>query len=238
MTTSIATPEPMSLIQLALERDASPELLERLVALQERVERTRATTLFGQAMAGFQSEMRPVLKTRAVLNRDRTERYRFASYDDIFEAVGPLLSKYNISVSFEIPTTSDRFNMTLRLRVGGYFEDKMYSAPMPDTAKLAGQLYMTEPQAFGVALSYHKRYCLCAALNIVVTDEDSDAAAQDLAAPITVEQLAEIRELLVKSKKTESGLCHWLNVGELEAMTRADYDKATFYLKTSTKGKS
>jgi len=225
--------DPMQIVQQAIEKGHSPEHLGKFLEMAQVLERRAAEEAFGKALAAFQAECPPIVKRRAVLNRkdaqgNQSERYRFASYDDVHEVIAPLLRRHGISLSFTSPTTKELFAMTMRVRVGSYYEDKPYSAPMPDLGKLAGQMYLTEPQAFGIALSYHKRYCLCAGLNLVVTDEDNDAQGRVDAA--SAEEIDHIRRGLAATRTEMSWFLNWLNLDRLEDMTKLDYKKGIAHL--------
>jgi len=53
---------PMSLIQLAIERQADISTLERLLDLKERVDKEKARQAFINALAAFQAELPPIKK--------------------------------------------------------------------------------------------------------------------------------------------------------------------------------
>lgn len=188
-------PSPLALIQQLVDRGVSAAELGEFLAMHREEQHRQAEAAYGDSIAKFQRMCPPIKKGREVMNKGGGVRYSFASYDDVMRVAGPLLAQCGISVTFATPTTDTRFEMVMRVRVGSYFEDKPYSAPLPDVAKIADAMYMTEPQAWGLILAYHKRYCLCQSLNIVVTDEDNDCALPangNHNGPITEEQAEEL----------------------------------------------
>lgn len=204
---------PLALLQSAIEQGATAETLERLVGLHERMERNADQKVFGSALAAFQQELRPIHKGR------KADRFQYAGFDDIMREVGPLLAKNGISVGFDTTHGDKVLEVTARIRVGSYHEDRKFTVPIPASLKVS------EPQQYGAALSYAKRYCLCAALNIVVTDEDNEDTLQGNA-EATAEQIAEIKALLDETDADRDKFFAWLGVPSLSQMTQRDYIKA------------
>lgn len=226
-------PDPMTLLRLMIEKGTSPDQLGKMMDLQERWEAGRAKAAFGAALAAFQQECPPIQKLRAVRNKpsngasEGTIRYKWAAYEDIMPICGPILARHKIGVQFSTPTTKERFDMTLRVRVGSHTEDYPFSAPMPDLGKIAGAMYLTEPQAFGLVMSYFKRYHFCSTFNVVVVGEDNDVAtavAQSVT-PASDEDVARIRKGLGMADWQEKDFLAWLNLERLEDMTKADFEK-------------
>lgn len=169
---TIREPEnPMALMQIAIERGTDPDQLEKLMGLQERWERNQAAKAFGQAMADFQSQCPAITKTRGVnLTGGKRNDYLYASLDDIMRKIQPVLSSVGLSVSFSAAMTEGgQLSAVCRVRCGTHVEETSITLPVPS------QMRVNDTQKMGAAMSYAKRYALTAALNIVVTDEDTDA---------------------------------------------------------------
>lgn len=184
MSKALVNPTPMTLMAAALEKGVSPDTLSQFMTLQERYERNESAKAFADAIAGFQSECPMVFKSREVLNKDGRKMYSFASYEDIMHTIRDLLRKWQIVVTFTIEQPDQLMKGTVRIRVGTHFEDSTLSVPVPKG------MNTNATQDFGMAVSYLKRYLLCAALNIVVTGEDNDA--RSLLHKITPEQIEQI----------------------------------------------
>jgi len=171
---------PLAAMTIMLQNGADPVVMGQMMGLCERWEANQAAKAYGDALAAFQAECPIVVKVRDVMNKDKTTlRYKFAGYDDVMKVAGPVLARHRISVSFSTPTTAERFEMVMRIQVGSHFQDKPYSAPLANLEKLCAAMYVTEPQAWGLCLSYHKRYCFCNGLNMVVSDTDSGNDMQE-----------------------------------------------------------
>lgn len=192
-TEAIAVPNPMSLIASALEKGVEPATLQHFMELQERYERNEAAKNYAAAISGFQSQCPMVFKTREVKNRDGAKMYSFANFEDIMKAIRDLLRAWGIAVSFTIDQNETMMKGTCRIRVGTHFEDCTLSVPIPKG------MNTNATQDYGIAVSYLKRYLLCAALNIVVSGEDDDA--RKLVQKITPEQIEEINRLIELRKE-------------------------------------
>lgn len=91
---------------------------------------------------------------------------KFASLTGIMETVRPLLAKHNFAwVTFPQANESGQLVLTYKLV---HQSGEQWSGDIP---LLLGQ---QTPQAQGSAITYARRYALCAVLGIVGTDDDDD----------------------------------------------------------------
>lgn len=180
---------PMALLQSALDKGLMPDQLGKLLDLQERWERNQAAKEFALSITGFQADMPAVEKLRPVYGKDESKgpQYHFASYDDIMAVAGPILSKHSIVITFDSEPVQTGVKATCRVRVGTHVESTSFTLPMPTIPNANGS------QIAGAALSYAKRYALCAALNIHVKGEDTDG--EGLQDGLTEKQVEELNDL-------------------------------------------
>lgn len=165
---------PLQMIQAAIEKGIDPD---KLMTFAERYERNRAAEAFGRAITKFQSLCPRITKSRtaSIQPRDGSKasfNYKFSGFDDIDKVIRPLLIECGLAISFsteDVPAKG--IKATCRVRHGIHFEDTTLTVPVPAMSNAT--------QGYGAALSYAKRYALCAALNIVITDEDNDGAGLD-----------------------------------------------------------
>jgi hypothetical protein len=190
-------PEP-SALQVAIERGADPQVLLQMMELQERYDRNRAAEAFGEAITKFQSLCPIVHKGRSTKDSGAFG-YTFASYDDIVRAASPALKECGLAVSFSTEHVEHGIKVTCRIRHGIHAEDCTLTVPVPNTLKVS------DTQKYGAALSYAKRYALCAALNIVVSDEDSDAAGMHEV--ISESDFRALEQLLMESNSDFGRFC-------------------------------
>jgi hypothetical protein len=191
---------PLAILQSAIEKGTDPEKLGKLMDLVERFEANQAAARFAEAMAQFQADCPLVPKLRTVKKRDGGEMYHYANYEDVYSVARPHLKSAGIAVSFSTPAGENGlWRMVCHVSVGSRTVDYQFSGPEMTAADLTAYAKskpggMNVEQARGEQLSYRKRYCLCAALGIVVSDEDNDMAAPNLA--ITEEEQAKLAKLI------------------------------------------
>lgn len=167
-----------SMLNAVVEKGISAEnvaAMKDLVALYERVEDRNAAKQFAEAKAALQAELPKVAATGVIPNNDGTVRSRFASFEDIMDAVAPYLNKHGFSVSFDVNVIDDgkRLEAVCKLmHIGGHREENKFAVRVG-----SGPPKASEAQADGAARSYARRGALCDALNIVV-DRDTDARSE------------------------------------------------------------
>lgn len=218
-TTAIARvePTPMMLIQSAIDHGIDIDKLERLFELQQRWEADQGKKAFAEAIAAFQNEMPPIEKKR------KADRFTYAGFDDIMAVARPILSKHGITIGFDTQQQENgQIKVTARLRVGSYHEDRSFAVPVNN------QIRVSNTQQFGATLSYAKRYCLCAALNIVTVGEDKEG---DLREFVNKEQIAELSDLLKRTGSDIPKFLQWAEADSISEMTVATFHEAVPMLK-------
>jgi len=164
----LANQNPQNLIELAIEKGAGIEQLEKLMNLQERWEKKEARKAYYNAMALFQSEKPAIKKDKKADYGGGKAKYNWSSLDLIQKSIDPILSKYGLSYTFE--TVEENNKLTIICKVThelGHSEKTQLSAPN-DTSGGKNAI-----QALGSTNSYLRRYTLCNAFGISA-DEDND----------------------------------------------------------------
>ena len=94
---------PMAMLQLAVEKGASVEQLERLMALQERYEANEAKKEFVAAMTRFKENPKIIEKNATVDFTSPKGRtlYKHATLANVCDVIGPALSEVGISHRWE-----------------------------------------------------------------------------------------------------------------------------------------
>ncbi len=96
--------------------------------------------------------------------------YKYAPLSGIMAAITPVLSKHGLSVLTPMTGNFD-ISVIIAHESGEHLE---FQSALPDTVKSA----IKDAKAGGAAITYFRRYFLCAALGIV-SDEDTDAVVVD-----------------------------------------------------------
>jgi hypothetical protein len=185
----VEPPHPLTLLEKALDRGVTAEQLGQFMDLADRHKKNEAAEQFANAITKFQSICHTILKRRTAAVAGKFS-YQFATFDDIMAEVGPALAECGLAVTFQTSQnekTPQFLNVTCLVRCGIHVESTNCMLPIP-------AMTVNDTQRFGAAVSYGKRYALCAALNIVVTDQDNDAAG--LIANMTEVHQADLQVLI------------------------------------------
>lgn len=165
------TPSPEALIRLAIEKGASVEALERLMAIRRELKAEAAKEAFFAALSQFQSECPTIEKTKKVLNKDgKSVRYAYAPLESIVQQVSTHLKangfSYTLDSQVEVGSVKA---VCVAHHVAGHSETFTFAVPVDNDA------YMSPAQRVGSALTFASRYAFRNAFGILTGDEDDDA---------------------------------------------------------------
>lgn len=179
---------PAAVLDRMLERGQN---VQDALEFFEKWEARIAAEQYGHALAAFQARCPQIVKRRQI-DLGSGKGPLFASLDDIHSVIKPLLGEFGLAVRFSAELTdAGQMKAVCFIRHGRHEEASEVTLPVPT------QMRVNDTQKMGAALSYAKRYALCSALNIVVTDEDTDAAG--VLETITQEQVATLEEWIETS---------------------------------------
>jgi hypothetical protein len=210
--------------RLALDPRCDMEKLERLMALQERMEAKTALEAFNSSFAEMQCAMPSVIK--------RTENTHtkklYADLDDINAMVRPVMAKYGFGVSFKIMNTAAGVDITgILMHKGGHREETSMLLPLDAGAGRSAV------QSVGSTTTYGKRYVMCALLNITSGDDNDNDGYREPADPaITSIQVRQLQALAAKcSQKAQDAFAKLYP--EIAEITKSQFDTVLNQLTTS-----
>lgn len=188
-----ASPQtPMALIQMAVQSNADPDKLEKLMDLQERWQSEQARKSFFDAMNKVQIKA-PVVVRDAVNNQTNS---RYAKLETVAKHLKPVYTAEGLSLSFGTDASPNEgcVRVTCDVQhVDGH--ERRYFADIPlDLAGIKGSTNKTRVHATGSSYSYGQRYLTCLIFNVTVADQDDDGNGPDSAATVTEEQAIKLRE--------------------------------------------
>lgn len=220
---------PLAILQQAVLQGASMDMIEKLMALQERHEANEARKAFDQAMADAKAEIKPILKTKKVdftSQKGRTN-YDYEDLADVSEIADPILSKYGLSTRFR--SVQDGSKLTIICIVShrqGHREETALSAHNDDTGN------KNAVQAIGSTATYLQRYTKKIALGLAATkDTDGVSPPSDEPKTIDAEQFRFLKDQIEKAGTTEAKLLWVLQAENLETITQKQFEHAKGVLK-------
>lgn len=130
----------------------------------------QAATL-AEALARLQAKLPRIAKSETAqvpTKAGGTYSYTYAGLADISAQVLPLLAEVGLAFTAAPAFEGERFVLRCSLlHVSGQREDAHYPLPASGT-----------PQSVGSAITYGRRYCLCAMTGVAPEDDDDGAAAE------------------------------------------------------------
>ena len=146
--------------------------LERLIAMQERIQAREAETAFNVALNAAQAEMRPIAANAS----NPQTKSRYATFDKLDRVLRPIYTLHGFSLSFDEADSPKPEHVRVVCYVSHVEgHTRTYHRDMPADGKGAkGGDVMTKTHAAGAAGSYGARYLLKGIFNVSVGDDDSD----------------------------------------------------------------
>lgn len=139
---------------------------------------TTPAALLQEALAAFQAELPKVSKNHTA-DMGARGKYKYADLKDVSEVVFPVLAKHGLAFT-SMPDFTDSgvfvLHYLLTHKAGASFEG---CYPLPNG----------KPQEIGSAITYARRYALCA-ITGVVSDDDDDGQLAQKAATVAVQKRA------------------------------------------------
>ena len=209
--------EVEKLIELAVNKNADVEVLERLMKLRDRYKQEWARQRFYRAYAQMQAVLPEITLDQVVYNKDgKTVRYRYASLDNIIRTIKPTLQRYGFSYMFKTRKKENAVEVTcVLMHEDGHSEETSFEAPIDPAS------YMALIQKFGSALTYAKRYTLVSLLGLTAEVDDD--------ANVFTEEAEEYDK--VYQKAHELGLLQYSNVRKTLDQARQEGRPAETMLK-------
>lgn len=184
-------------------RDPSVDIdkMERLFAMQERVQAQQSKIAFTEAKIAMREEL-PVIDMRGrIVIKDKNtgeviQETAFARFEDIHAEVMPILTKHGFDLSFKNGLGPDgKVRVTTILdHIAGHSEETYFDLPHDSSGS------KNAVQAVGSSTSYAKRYGVLSILNIRVAGEDDDANTAIPVQPISVKQYDDLQKLITATQ--------------------------------------
>lgn len=178
-------------------RDPSVDIdkMERLIAMQERVQDRQAVIAFNSALAALQPSLPVISERGGIKDRNGNVQSTYALWEDVNEAIRPLLAANGFALRFRVERSADQISVTgILSHREGHSEQTTLALPTDGSGS------KNAVQAVGSSTSYGKRYTAFALLNITSTGEDDDGRAAAQEHPISVKQYDELQRLITATQ--------------------------------------
>jgi hypothetical protein len=229
---------PMEAMIALAQQGVSTEVMERMLAMQERILARDARMAFVEALAAFQAAVGPVPKiSKGAIRNDgsKTTTVMYAARDVIMDHIRKPLAAHGLSVRYEIANADENTKVTCIVsHILGHeerttFETKTSNAAPPRASGV---------QISGSAVEYGMRYSLVAGLGLVAqgVDDDGETAGRAPSEPITEGQAADLRSLAEEVGADVPRFLKFLGVPAFGDIPAARLAEATALLESKRKG--
>lgn len=216
---------PMSMLDRAVARGDSLEMIEKLMGLQDRWEANQARKAFNEAFAAFKAEAVVVVRNRLVTDGPLKNK-RYAELVAFVDAATPALSKNGLSASWNI-TKDDKdwieVTCTIEHVLGGKKQVALGGPPDAGGAKNALQARIS-------TVTYLERATFKAACGLAEQGDDDDGRGGKGQPKdderINAAQLARLERLLEETNSDKAKFCQMGKIEALPDLLASDFDGA------------
>lgn len=205
----------------ASDPNTDVDKLERLMGMYERINAHNAKAAYAAALARMQRVL-PIIGERGEITVEKRVRSTYAKWDDINEAIRPILADHGFSLSFRTGREADQIIVTgVLAHEQGHSEETTMRLPL-DTSGSKNNV-----QAVGSSISYGQRYTAKALLNLTSRhSDDDDGHAAGAGETITDEQAEAIRSRLQRASADIRKFCEYLKVQSIPDIPASKFDAA------------
>lgn len=205
----------------AADPNVDIDKLERLLEMQERVLARDAKAAYFSALADMQPNLPVIEEHGGIKDRNGNVQSTYALWEDVNEAIRPILVQYGFALSFKVRRTEGEIITTgILSHRGGHSEETELSLPT-DTSGSKNAV-----QAVGSSTSYGKRYTAFALLNITSKGEDDDGDKGGRPASVNAQQLETLLGLADAVSADKAKFCSIFRVPSLRDLPAKKYDEA------------
>jgi ERF superfamily len=223
---------PMVLIEKAMQSDTSIERMEQLFNLQLRWEENEAKKAYHQAVADFKAESITILKDKKVSFQSQggLTEYNHATLGNIIQTIIPVMSKYNLSHSWDISQDGQSISVTCHLTHSmGHSRHVSMCAGKDDSGK------KNAIQQVASTVTYLERYTLLAITGQAAQDQDDDSKTSQapIVEVITEQQAGDLQALIAEVKADEKKFCVFYKIDSVENLPLEKFESAVKSLESN-----
>lgn len=205
----------------AMNPQVDIDKMERLIQMQERIMERNARSAYAAALADMQPNLPVIAERGGIKNNSGKVQSTYALWEDINDAIKPVLAKHGFALSFRTGQEDGRIIVTgILSHRDGHREETTMHLPL-DTSGSKNAV-----QAVGSSTSYGKRYTAQALLNITSRGEDDDGKAAGDGPTISNDQIGDLQAMIDDVKADKGKFLAYLKVDSLASIPVSKYKGA------------
>jgi hypothetical protein len=212
---------PMEMLNAAMERGDGIDKLERLMDLNDRWEKAQAKKAFLEAKAAFKANAPTILKDKE--NKQYGSRY--SSIGNVVNTVNEALSRHGLDAQWDYDQGEKTIKVTCILSHPMGHSERVSLAGPPDVSGAKNPI-----QQIKSTTTYLKLATFEAVTGIATSegnkDDDGNGAASAEDAPITEEQIADLKKRCGIAKLTEPKFLAYIKCDSFEDIRVSQFERA------------
>lgn len=179
------------LIQSMASGAMSPESLEKILDMQERILNRQAEQDFNEAFKDLKSELSPVV------NNAQSHTNKYSTIDHIQKTIASPMARHGFTINWDVTKDGETIVAKCFLsHCGGHKSFSNAFAVIESSSRATNK-----SQAIAIATTYAKRYSLLNVLGLTTTNEDTDGNYPDSHSPMSEDQIS-----LIEKRVSEVGV--------------------------------
>lgn len=223
---------PAMLLNIAIDKGADLEKLEKLMELQLKWEANQARKAYTEAMAAFKANPPEIEKDKHVkfTTMKGVTEYNHATLANVTDKINASLSSHGLHASWTTAQVEKAITVTCRItHILGHYEETSLTA-LPDDSGGKNPI-----QSIGSTVSYLQRYTLLALTGLATKEMDDDA--QGTTEYIDDKQKSTIIDFINDKGIDQAKFLSYMKCESIESIPASEFNKAVASLKAA-KGKS
>lgn len=239
--TSPAVAQPRNFLQVIAEAAMNPACdvgkMQALLDMQRQIEDRDAVKAFNHHFIALQNDLPTIRQDGKIVIPAKEGRAGqatpYATFNNIMKAIKPLLVKHGFALSFSTEPAAERILVKGLLEGHGHHRDTAF--PLP--AETSGS--KNNVQGWGSSMSYGKRYCTIALLNLISeAKEDADTDGVELGGNVSPAQLKALIKLADDSGADKVLFCGVMKVPSMAEIPAARFEEAKTQLERKLRAKA
>jgi len=220
---------PIDLLNIAIEKGAELDKLEKLMELKMRWEADQGRKAFFLALAAFKAEKFTVLKDKT----NAQYKTKYSSEDSLLNTINPLLSKHGLSASFDFEQ-SEGIKVTCFLTHSSGYRESVSLKGNPDNSGSKNPL-----QQIKSTITYLRKATFEAITGIASSDElgDDDGNGSQEKKCISEDQQKQLSDMIAEKSVDMAKFLSYMNAEAMDKILEKDMLKAVTSLKSAKGGK-
>ncbi len=214
---------PMQMLQIAVDKGADLDQLQKLMDLQERYEKSEARKAYVASLAAFKQEPPKIQKGKTARFPTKTGEttYDYATLSAVTDAIAPALAEHGLSHGWATDQSEKGISVTCTLTHRDGHSESVTLAASADNSGSKNSI-----QAIGSTVTYLQRYTLLAITGLATEDMDDDGGDSEERELITTEQKDELIALIKDVEADTVAFLKYLGFVSVDAIPASMFERA------------